>query len=52
MANMRLMKEGFLDLAIVQSDILAEAAYGTGDFEGSRYPWCARSPDSTTRRSR
>lgn len=32
MANMRLMKEGFLDLAIVQSDILAEAAYGTGDF--------------------
>lgn len=35
MANMRLMKEGFLDLAIVQSDILAEAAYGTGDFEGS-----------------
>lgn len=34
-ANMRLMNEGFLDLAIVQSDVLAEAAGGTGDFEGS-----------------
>lgn len=34
-ANMRLMKEGFLDLAIVQSDVLAEAVSGTGDFEGT-----------------
>ncbi len=32
-ANMRLMKERFLDLAIVQSDVLAEAVSGTGDFE-------------------
>lgn len=35
MANMRLMNEGFLDMAIVQSDILSEAVNGTGDFEGS-----------------
>lgn len=34
MANMRLLGEGFLDLAIVQSDVLAEAAAGTGDFSG------------------
>lgn len=34
-ANMRLLNEGFLDLAIVQSDVLAEAAGGTGDFEGA-----------------
>lgn len=34
-ANMRLMNEGFLDLAIVQSDVLAEAVSGTGDFEGT-----------------
>ena len=34
-ANMRLMNEGFLDLAIVQSDVLAEAVNGSGDFEGA-----------------
>lgn len=32
-ANMRLMKEGFVDLAIVQSDVLSEAVNGTGDFQ-------------------
>lgn len=31
-ANMRLMNEGFLDLAIVQSDVLADAAGGSGEF--------------------
>lgn len=36
---MRLMKEGFLDLAIVQSDVLAEAVSGTGDFEGTPGDW-------------
>lgn len=34
-ANMRLMSEGFLDLAIVQSDVLYEAVSGTGAFEGN-----------------
>ena len=34
-ANKRLMNEGFLDLAIVQSDVLYEAASGTGAFEGA-----------------
>ena len=29
------VKKGFLDLAIVQSDVLAEAVSGTGDFEGT-----------------
>lgn len=33
-ANMRLLNEGFVDLAIVQSDVLSEAVNGTGDFEG------------------
>lgn len=33
-ANMRLMGEGFLDLAIVQSDVLSEAVNGVGAFEG------------------
>ena len=33
-ANMRLLKEDFLDLAIVQSDILAEASAGSGSFDG------------------
>lgn len=33
-ANMRLLRENFLDLAIVQSDILAEAVEGSGSFDG------------------
>ena len=33
-ANMRLLGEGFIDLAIVQSDVLSEAVNGVGDFEG------------------
>ena len=33
-ANMRLLSEGFVDLAIVQSDVLSEAVNGTGDFAG------------------
>lgn len=33
-ANMRLLREDFLDLAIVQSDVLAEAAAGSGSFDG------------------
>lgn len=32
-ANMRLMNEGFIDMAIVQSDVLSEAVNGVGDFE-------------------
>lgn len=33
-ANMRLLNEGFVDVAIVQSDVLSEAVNGTGDFSG------------------
>ena len=33
-ANMRLLSGGFVDLAIVQSDVLSEAVNGTGDFAG------------------
>ena len=33
-ANLRLLSEGFLQLAIVQSDTLEEAENGTGAFEG------------------
>lgn len=33
-ANMRLLDEDFLDLAIVQSDVLAEAVEGSGSFDG------------------
>lgn len=36
-ANLRLMKEGFLDLAIVQSDVLSDALKGEGVFEGKAY---------------
>ena len=32
-ANLRLMNEGFIDMAIVQSDVLSEAVNGVGDFE-------------------
>lgn len=32
-ANIRLLGEGFIDLAIVQSDVLSEAVNGVGDFE-------------------
>lgn len=32
-ANLRLMQEGFLQMAIVQSDVLADAVNGTGAFE-------------------
>ena len=34
-ANLRLMDEGYIDLAIVQSDILSEAVNGVGDFENA-----------------
>ena len=34
-ANLRLISEGFLEMGIVQSDILADAAEGTGLFEES-----------------
>lgn len=36
-ANLRLMKEGFLDMAIVQSDVLTDAMQGKGMFEGNAY---------------
>ncbi len=32
-ANLRLMDDGFVDMAIVQSDVLSEAVNGTEDFE-------------------
>ena len=32
-ANLRLLRKGFVDMAIVQSDVLSEAVNGTGDFE-------------------
>lgn len=31
-ANLRLLREGFLDLALVQSDLLSDALKGTGNF--------------------
>lgn len=34
-ANMRLLSEGYIDMAIVQSDVLAEAVDGTEDFSGN-----------------
>lgn len=36
-ANLRLMKEDFLDLAIVQSDVLSDAHNGTGSFDQNAY---------------
>lgn len=33
-ANLRLLQNGFLDMAIVQSDVLLDACNGTGAFEG------------------
>lgn len=36
-ANLRLMKENFLDMAIVQSDVLSDAINGEGDFLGMPY---------------
>lgn len=41
-ANLRLLREGFLQMGIVQSDILADAVNGTGSFSGSgAYEGCA-----------
>lgn len=41
-ANLRLLREGFLQLAIVQSDTLSEAVEGTGLFsEAGPYEGCA-----------
>lgn len=34
-ANLRLLNDGFIDMAIVQSDMLSEAVNGTDDFKGS-----------------
>ena len=57
-ANMRLMKEGFLDLAIVQSDVLAEAVSGRfrrhpGDWrEGGRGAVLRSVPDNYPERFR
>ena len=34
-ANMRLLKDGFINMGIVQSDVLSEAVNGTGDFNGN-----------------
>lgn len=35
-ANMRLLKDGFINMGIVQSDVLSEAVNGTGDFNGNK----------------
>lgn len=35
-ANMRLLKDGFIDMGIVQSDVLSEAINGTGDFKDNK----------------
>lgn len=35
-ANMRLLKDGFIDMGIVQSDVLSEAVNGTGDFKENK----------------
>lgn len=35
-ANLRLLDDGFVDMAIVQSDVLSEAVNGTGDFKNQK----------------
>lgn len=35
-ANLRLLDDGFVDMAVVQSDVLSEAVNGTGDFENQK----------------
>lgn len=35
-ANLRLLGKGFVDMAVVQSDVLSEAVNGTGDFKDER----------------
>lgn len=35
-ANLRLISQGFVDMAVVQSDVLSEAVSGTGDFKNQK----------------